>query len=600
MSVCLNADSMSEKLTGMAKTTGEILLKGIAAAPGIAIGPAYVYSKEVPVVEMKEIDTSEVEGEIGRLRSAIVRSEKELQKIHRFAEQKLGTGNAKIFEAQIMILNDVILMEAVEKRILRERRNAEHIVSDEIGKYRRRMLESSDEYMIERAHDVEDVMNRIIRNIRDQKLYSRLEGESIIISETLTPADTVIFSRNQVLGYATDLGGISSHAALLSRSLKIPAVVGLRTATQVIAAGDTIAIDGYSGTVAIRPSAETIRKFEATAGRFRAFEEQLVGLAELPAETIDHRTIELSSNLEFQDELQFARIQGTAGIGLFRTEGQLIGRGEYPDEEEQYELYRSVAEGIYPDSVIFRTFDVGGDKMMPDSIKEENPFLGWRGIRLMLDRPDVFLGHLRALLRASSAKNVRIMFPMVATLEEVRRAQEFVKQAKADLRERGIRFDPRIKTGVMIEVPSAALLAEEIAAEVDFLSIGTNDLIQYILAVDRDNSYVAPLFQQFNPAVLRVIKGVIEAGHRKHVWVGMCGEMAADPLATILLIGLGIDELSVVPSMLPEIKKIIRSVRASEARRIAKKALTFSSAAEVNDYLLSVMKKKLPEIPLQA
>jgi phosphotransferase system enzyme I (PtsI) len=591
---------MNETVTGTMKAQSEVLLKGIAAAPGIAIGPAYVYSKEVPVIEMKEVDASDIEGEIERLRSAIVRSERELQKIHRFAEQKLGPGNAKIFEAQIMILNDLILMEAVEKRILRERKNAEYVVSDEIGKYRRRMLESSDEYMIERAHDVEDVMNRIIRNIRDQKLYSRLEGESIIVSETLTPADTVIFSRNQVLAYATDLGGISSHAALLSRSLKIPAVVGLRNATQLITGGDTIAVDGYSGSVAIRPTTETIRRFEATAARFRAFEEQLVGLAELPAETIDHRSIELASNIEFQDELQFARIQGSAGIGLFRTEGQLIGREEYPDEEEQFELYREVAQGVYPDCVIFRTFDVGGDKMMPESIKEENPFLGWRGIRLMLDRPDVFLSHLRALLRASTMKNVRIMFPMVATLEEIRRAQEFLKQAKTELRSRGIRFDPRIKTGVMIEVPSAALLAEEIAAEVDFLSIGTNDLIQYILAVDRDNSYVAPLFQQFNPAVLRLVKSVIDAGHRKHVWVGMCGEMAADPMATILLVGMGIDELSVVPSMLPEIKKIIRSIRASEARRIAKKALSFSSASEVNEYLLSIMKKKLPDIPLQS
>ncbi len=582
------------------KTGQEVLLKGIAAAPGIAVGPAYVYSKEVPVVEKREIEPSDVEGEIGRLRSALVRSEKELQKIHAFAEQKLGSGNAKIFEAQIMILNDLILMEAIEKRILREKVNSEYVVYDEIGKYRRRMLESSDEYMIERAHDVEDVMNRIIRNIRDQKLFSRLEGESIVVSETHTPADTVIFSRNQVLGYATDRGGNSSHAALLSRSLKIPAVVGLRNVTQHIVSGDMIAIDGYSGSVAVRPSAATISRFEQTASRFRAFEEQLVGLAELPAETLDHRTIELSSNIEFQDELQFARIQGSAGIGLFRTEGQLIGRGEYPGEDEQYALYRSVAEGIYPECVIFRTFDVGGDKMMPDSIKEENPFLGWRGIRLMLDQPEVFLSHLRAILRASTMKNIRIMFPMVATLEEIRRAQEFVKQAKADLRARGIRFDPRIKIGVMIEVPSAALLAEEIAAEVDFLSLGTNDLVQYVMAVDRDNSYVAPLFQQFNPAVLRLIKSVIDAGHKKHVWVGMCGEMAADPLATILLVGLGIDELSVVPSMLPEIKKIIRSVRGSEARRIAKKALSFSSATEVNEYLLSVMKKKLPDIPLQA
>ncbi|MDH4069008.1 MAG: phosphoenolpyruvate--protein phosphotransferase [Ignavibacteria bacterium] len=579
--------------------TTEVILKGIAAAPGIAIGPAYLYSKEVPVVEMKKIPAAELEAEVTRLYNATARSEKELQKIHAFAEQKLGRKNAEIFEAQIMILSDSVLMKAIEGRIRSEGHNAEFVVSDEIGKYRRRMLESSDEYMIERAHDVEDVMNRIIRNIRDQKLFSRLEGESIIVSETLTPADTVIFSRNQVLGYATNLGGISSHAALLSRSLKIPAVVGLRRATELVKTGDQIAVDGYSGTLAINPSKETLTKLRGTAERFRTFEEQLVGLADLPAETLDHKHIELSSNVEFPDELQFVRVQGSVGIGLYRTEGQLIGRGDYPGEDEQYELYKSVADGIYPHSVIFRTFDVGGDKLMPDAVREDNPFLGWRGIRMMLDRQDLFMDHLRALLRASVRKNVRIMYPMVSSIEEIRKARELLTRAKADLKERGQRFDERVKVGVMIEVPSAALLAGEIAAEVDFLSIGTNDLIQYLLAVDRDNSYVAPLYQPFHPAVLRTIKEVIIAGHRKHVWVGMCGEMAGDPVATLLLIGMGIDELSVVPSMVPEIKKIIRSIRVSSARRIAGKVLAMTSAEEVKEYLLSIMKKKLPDIPLQ-
>lgn len=577
----------------------EVILKGIPAAPGIAIGPAYLYSKEMPVVEMKSLPEAELDAEVARLSKATVRSEKELQKIHAFAEQKLGSKNARIFEAQIMILSDTILLKAIEQRIRKERRNAEYVVSDEIGKYRRTMLESADEYMTERAHDVEDVMNRIIRNIRDQKLYSRLDGESIIVSETLTPADTVIFSRNQILGYATDLGGISSHAALLSRSLKIPAVVGLRRATQLIRTGDRIAVDGYSGTMVINPTEETLARLRGTAERFREFEEQLVELADLPAETLDHKHIELSSNIEFPDELEFARLQGSVGIGLYRTEGQLIGRGEYPGEEEQYELYKAVADGIYPHGVIFRTFDVGGDKLMLDTVREENPFLGWRGIRLMLDRPELFLNHLRALLRASTRKNVRIMYPMISSLEEVRKAGELLTVAKNDLKKRGIRFDDRIKVGVMIEIPSAALMAEEIASEVDFLSIGTNDLIQYLLAVDRDNSYVAPLYQPFHPAVLRTIRDVVLAGHKKHVWVGMCGEMAADPLATMLLIGMGIDELSVVPSMLPEIKKIIRSVGVSSARRIAKKALAMSSAEEVREYLLSVMKKRLPEIPLQ-
>ena len=578
----------------------EILLKGIAAAPGIAIGPVYLYSKKAPQVEIKAIADAEVESEIQRLRTANVRSEKELQKILNFAEQRLGSENAKIFEAQIMILNDAILMGTIEKRIAQELKNVEYIVSDEISKYKRLMLAASDEYMHERAHDVEDVMNRIIRNIHDQKLYSKLEGQSIIVSETLAPADTVIFSRNQILGYATDLGGTTSHAALLSRSLKIPAVVGLRTATKNLHTGDLIALDGYAGIIAINPTEETLAALHRKSQRFREFEEQLIDIAGLGAETLDHKHIELSSNIEYPEEIEFARLQGSAGIGLYRTESQLIGRSSYPTEDEQFETYKRVAEGISPQPVIFRTFDVGGDKLAPDGYHEDNPFLGWRGIRVSFDRPELFLEQLRAILRASVRRNVRIMFPMITRVSEVRKAKEFVKQAKADLHARGIPFDQKIKIGVMIEVPAAVVMAEEIAAEVDFFSIGSNDLIQYLLAVDRDNTSVAPLYQQFNPAVLRSIKMVVEAGHKRNHWVGICGEMAGDPIATVLLVGLGMDELSVVPIVLPEIKKIIRSIKYKDAKRIADKVLTLTTEDEIKEYLASVIKERLPDLPLEA
>ena len=584
-----------------ANSTGqEIIIKGIAAAPGIAFGPAYLYSKQIPRVQAKTLAPEDVEPELVRLRTATARAEKELQKILSFAEQKLGAQNAKIFEAQIMILADAILMGTIESRIRTEMKNAEFIVSDEISKYKRLMMAAPDEYMHERAHDVDDVMNRLIRNIQDQRLYSRLEGESIIVSETLAPADTVIFSRNQILGYATDLGGITSHAAILSRSLKIPAIVGLRTATKQIRTGDRLAIDGYAGILVINPTSTTLEGLQRKAQRFREFEDRLADIAGLEAETLDHAKIELSANIEFAEELEFTRLQGSAGIGLFRTESQLIGRPSYPGEDEQYEAYKRIADGIYPNPVIFRAFDIGGDKLAPDSYHEENPFLGWRGIRVLLDRPELFLDQLRAILRASTRKNVRIMFPMVSKLMEIRGAKELLRQAKDDLKARGLPFDARMKTGVMIEVPSAAVLAEEIAAEVDFLSIGTNDLIQYILAVDRDNSAVAALYQQFNPAVLRTIKSVIDAGHKRGVWVGMCGEMAGDPLATVLLVGLGIDELSVIPTVLPEIKKIIRSIKHKDAKKIADKVLTLSTEDEIKEYLSSVIKNKVPDLPIES
>jgi len=580
-------------------TTGQKIIRGIAAAPGIAIGPAYLYTKSVPRVELKPIAPAEIDSEIERLRNAIARSNKELQKILAFAEVKLGHQNARIFEAQIMILGDAILINSIEKRIRDEMKNAEFVVFDEITKYKNLMLAAPDEYMHERAHDVDDIMNRIIRNIQDQKLFSKLEGEAIIVAENLTPADTVIFSRNQVLGYATDLGGVTSHAAIISRSLKIPAVVGLRNATKEIQTGDTIAIDGFAGLIIANPDAATLDILKSKAERFHAFEEQLHGIASLDAETPDHRKIELSANIEFPEEVEFTRLQGSAGIGLYRTESQLIGKSTYPTEEEQYEVYNKVAEGMAPLTVIFRTFDIGGDKVVTEGPHESNPFLGWRGIRVMLDRPELFLTQLRAILRASTRKNVRIMFPMVSKLREIREAKKILQRAKDELTAAGVAFDANIPIGVMIEVPSAAILADQFAAEVDFLSIGTNDLIQYLLAVDRDNSSVSGLFQQFNPAVLRTIKMIVDAGHKRHVWIGMCGEMAGDPLATVLLIGLGLDELSVNPSALPEIKKIIRTVKHRDARRMADHVLSLATEDEIKEYLSSIVRNKVPELPIE-
>ncbi len=576
----------------------EITLHGIAAAPGIVMGRVFVYTKHVPHIDEKSIAPEDVAKELERLRNAVARSEKELQKILSFAEQKIGNSKAKIFEAQIMILNDTVLFDSIYKRIGKEHKNAEFIVHGEIAKYQQLMLNSSDEYMRERAHDVEDVKNRIIRNIQEQKLISRFEGGSIVVSQALTPADTILFSRNEILAYATDMGGVTSHAALLSRSLKIPAVVGLKEITARVQTDNFMILDGYAGVVIINPSEETVAQYKKRAREMAKFEHGLSDLRDLAAVTTDGKEVELSSNIEFSEEIRFTKAQGSHGIGLYRAEGLLMGRDTFPSEEEQYREYRSIAEKIFPNRVIIRTFDIGGDKVVSQMHEEENPFLGWRGIRVALDRPETFLAQMRAILRASAKKNVWVMFPMISSLREVRKAKELVKEAKETLRAGKISFDDSLKIGVMIEVPSAAVLAGDIAKEVDFLSIGTNDLIQYLLAVDRGNEIVSQLYQEFEPAVIRTIRHIIKESHKHKIPVGMCGEMAGNPVATHLLLGLGLDEFSVAPTVLPEIKKVIRSVTVKEAQKIAAKALTFSTVEEVQEHLIGHLKRLAPDIPL--
>lgn len=577
--------------------TAEVIIKGIPASPGIAIGPAFLFHKQAPVIREKSIAREEAAAEVARLEQAVARSHKELRKILEFAQSKLGEDKAKIFEAQLMILEDAVLFDSVYGRIRRELKNADFVVFDEIGKYHRMMLSAKDEYTRERAHDVEDVRNRILRNLQEERLISRLEGSSIIVSQNLTAADTLILSRNDVLGYVTDIGGVTSHTALLARALKIPAVVGARTISQTVRPTDRMIVDGYSGTVILNPSESTLRRLEQKREEFKRFEERLSELRELPAQTLDGHRVELSANVEFEQELEFTRLQGADGIGLYRSEVLLIGKEVFPTEEEQFEQYRLIAEAMYPQRVIIRTFDIGGDKLMVNSTKENNPFLGWRGIRVMLDKPELFLDQLRAILRASTRKNVSVMFPMVSSIKEVRNAKRFVEEAMDQLRKAGVPFDEKIKIGVMVEVPAAAVIAEDLAKEVNFLSIGTNDLIQYLLAVDRGNDVVSGLYQEFHPAVLRFLRRIIERGKRKDVWVGMCGEMAGDPLATILLLGLGLDEFSVVPNVLPEIKKIIRSVKYKEAKKIAKHVMTLETEDEVKACLRGIMKDKFPDIP---
>ena len=576
----------------------EIKLNGIPASPGIAIGPVFLFRKHEPIILIGTIADNEIGQEIERLQNAIARSKKELTKVFEFAEQKLGAEQSKIFEAQLMILEDVVLFEAVYERLKSEHKNAEYLLKDEMEKYHQLMMASKDEYARERADDLLDVENRILRNLEEQKLISKIEGSHVIISHNLAAADTLIFSRNDVLAYVTELGGATSHMALLARALKIPAIVGIHQLSSLVQTNDQIVVDGYNGTIVLHPDPETLKFYKKKKTQYNSFEKALAPLRDLPAETLDGHIIKLAANVELEEELEFIKLQGADGIGLYRTESLLLGKEVFPSEEEQYEVYHRIAEAVFPKYAIIRTFDIGGDKFMTQVMKENNPFLGWRGIRVMLDKPQIFLDQLRAILRASTLKNLAIMLPMVTSIKEVKLGKQLIAQAKDDLRAHKIPFDENLRLGIMIEVPAAAVIADHLAREVSFLSIGTNDLIQYLLAVDRGNDIVSDLFQEFHPAVIRFLRRIIERGKQEHAWVGMCGQMAGDPLATILLVGLGLDEFSVVPNILPEIKKIVRSIHYMEAQHIAEQVLTMRSEDEIKAFLKHLMKHKFPDIPI--
>jgi phosphotransferase system enzyme I (PtsI) len=573
------------------------VIEGIPASPGIAIGIALKYEKFKPKVVKKELKEEEVSGEVERFLMAIERSKSELRKILTLAVEKLGSKGAEIFEAQILMLDDKTIINKIIERIKEEKLNAEFIIQDEIEKYIKFMQDSGDDYLKERAHDLEDLKNRVIRNIQQQKWLSRFDTSRIVVAENLTPADTILFSRNQVLGYATDLGGMTSHTAILARALKIPAVVGLKEATKSIKTGDLVILDGYKGILIINPEKDVVEEYQNKIKRIAEFERKLEDFKFVPAVTIDGRKITILANIEFPEEVNEALESGAEGVGLFRTE-YIISNGTIPEEDEQFEEYLKVAEKVYPYKVVIRTFDVGGDKIFRDYHRGENPFLGWRGIRIGLDKPEILLSQLRAILRASVKKNVWVMFPMVSSIDEVREAKKYIDMAKAQLKEKNIPFDENIKVGVMIETPSSALMAKEIAREVDFFSIGTNDLVQYTLAVDRGNETVAKIFQEFHPAVLRLIQFVVESAQRAKIPVSVCGEMAADPFATVLLVGFGLDELSVAPKMIPEIKRIIKTIKFKDAKRISKRALVFKTQDEVKNFLMKELKGIIPEIEI--
>ena len=558
-------------------------ITGIAAAPGIVIAKAYLFTKEK--LEINDGEITDIEEAKKNLDEAIEKSRKEMNKIFSLAKEKMDPTRAAIFEAQVMILDDPILQANIKKRIEKERRQPEYIINDEISHYQQMMMHSHETYMADRASDIEDIKNRIIRNLQKKRWQSKITNDIIVVSENLTPADTILFSRSNVRGFVTDHGGLTSHTAIISRSLNIPAVVGTHDATKHIKEGDRLIIDGFHGYILVNPTHEQIEYFKAKVEKLSELMSSLKELKEKPAQTTDGKLITLLANVDVTGEIDLVVTNGAQGIGLYRTEQVLEELGEFPSETEQTRIYSNLSSRIYPSPLTIRAFDIGGDKFKFYSFDEPNPFLGMRGIRLLLENEKLFKTQIRAVLKASKNKNIEFMLPMITTVSEIRAAKKIINECKEELKHEKEPFDKHFKIGIMIEVPSAALMTYELALEVDFISIGTNDLIQYIMAVDRGNDLVSDLYQEFHPSVVRTLSHIVKEAERANKTVSLCGEMAADTLAIPLLVGLGIHHLSISPTILPYTKRIIRSLSFEKTQKLAKECLECSDEKEITEKL---------------
>jgi len=572
------------------------IYRGIPASPGVAIGKAFLLNREAVEVKEKKIDENEIQKEILKFKKALDETKRELFKIKEKVAKRIDPDHAKIFEGQILILEDDLINDRVIERIKQTRNNAEFVYKKVVEQTIQTLSSSTDEYLKERILDINAVSSRLVYNLLGIKhlTLESIDSPVILIARTLSPADVVHMKKESILGFATDVGGETSHVALLAKSMQIPAVVGMKDLFDQIQTDQSIILDGTKGEVVICPDEKTLEEFEKRRTYILKKTVELSELKLLTAETQDKRKIELSANIELPQDADSALEYGAEGIGLFRTEYLYLAQSDLPTEEEQYRAYEEVASKVFPKSVILRTFDLGGDKFGQNLgiLYEANPFLGWRAIRACLDLPELFKIQLRAMLKTSAKKNIKIMFPMISEVEELKKAKALLEEVKDELKHKKIPFDENIEVGIMVEIPSAALAGDSLAKEANFFSIGTNDLIQYTLAVDRGNERIAHLYQGFHPAVLRLIKETIDAGHRNGIWVGLCGEMAGDPLATVLLVGMGVDELSTSAMAIPEIKKIIRSITFEEAQRLADQILSLSTINDIKKVLIEDYAKR--------
>ena len=579
----------------------ERTFQGIGVSPGVTRGKIYVYSIADEVVPEYDVAPENVAQEIARFEQALIMTREQLHELQgRIATGIGSTASSTILEVHLSITEDPALIEQVVKRLETDRKNVEFVFNDVSHKYITTLAELSDEFFRERAADVHDVTRRILRNLlgHDHRVLTDLPPDTIVIAHDLSPSDTTSLDRKHVTGFATDVGSHTSHTAIVARSMGLPAVVGLRNLSKFVHDGQAAILDGYSGTLIIEPTEQTLFVYGQLQVKRHSVQERLDALHDLPAQTLDGHRIILSGNIELPQDVHGVMAVGAEGIGLFRTEFLYLNRKDYPTEEEQYEKYAEVARAAKPHSVIIRTLDIGGDKFRSEDATppEVNPFLGFRAIRFCLANVDIFEAQLRAILRASAEGNVRIMYPMISGVAEVIQANDILQQVMGDLKKEGIPFDEEIHIGAMIEIPSAALTAEMIAPEVDFFSIGSNDLIQYTMAVDRVNEKVAGLYEPTHPAILRLIRGVVEAAHNNNIWVGVCGEMAGEPLFTPLLLGMGIDELSAASSSLPRVKEVIRRLTLREAQELAAASLHTNSGRDVLAMLNALLQRVDPDL----
>ncbi|MBX9446524.1 phosphoenolpyruvate-protein phosphotransferase PtsI [Dickeya chrysanthemi] len=572
------------------------MISGILVSPGIAFGKALLLKDDEIVVNRKKISADQVEKEIELFLTGRAKASQQLEAIKQKAAETLGPEKEAIFEGHIMLLEDEEFEQEIISLIKDEHASADAAAFSVIETQAKALEELDDEYLKERAADMRDIGKRLLKNILGLHIVDLgdIQDEAILIAKDLTPSETAQLNLKKVLGFITDIGGRTSHTSIMARSLELPAIVGTTDATQKIKNGDFIILDGVNNKIYQNPDQATIDQLKAVQEQYNTEKYELAKLKDLPAISLDGHQVEVCANIGTVRDIAGAERNGAEGVGLYRTEFLFMDRDALPTEEEQFQAYKAVAEAMGAQAVIVRTMDIGGDKDLPymNLPKEENPFLGWRAIRICLDRKEILHSQLRAILRASAFGKLRIMFPMIISVEEVRTLKAELEMLKAQLRAENKTFDETIEVGVMVETPAAAAIAHHLAKEVDFFSIGTNDLTQYTLAVDRGNELISHLYNPMSPAVLTLIKQVIDASHAEGKWTGMCGELAGDERATLLLLGMGLDEFSMSAISIPRIKKIIRNANYEDAKALAEQALAKPTAEELSSLVSRFIKEK--------